>query len=192
MPPPQQRLQARLAQPLQLLVIGGSLGAAALNRLVPAALACLDSEARPRIRHQCGDKHLEACRQNYAEAGVDGDVVSFIEDMREAYLWADLVVCRAGAITVAELSMVGLGSILIPFPYAVDNHQYYNARYLEQHEAAQVLVEAETSAESLALKLQFFVQNRAALVQMADNARGLARPDAAELLAQGILAGARA
>ena len=188
---PRERLQARSGQPLQLLVIGGSLGAAALNYFVPAALACLDADKRPRVRHQCGDKHVPTCRQQYRDAGVDVDLVPFIADMREAYAWADLVICRAGAITVSELTAVGLGALLIPFPYAVDNHQYHNARYLEQHQAAQILPEAELSAESLALKLQFFQQNRDALVEMAVQARALYQPDASERLAVAVLAGAR-
>ncbi len=189
---PEVRLQPRQAQPLQLLIIGGSLGAAALNRLLPEALACLDRDQRPRVKHQCGDKHLPDCEQNYRQAGVDAEIVPFIEDMREAYAWADLVVCRAGALTIAELTAVGLGALLVPFPYAVDNHQYFNARYLEQHQAAQILTEDQISAESLALKLQFFQQNREALLQMAVNARTLARLDATDRLADGVLAGAAA
>ena len=175
---------------MQLLVIGGSLGAAALNRIVPQAIACLDREHRPRVWHPCGEKHLSTCRQNYAEARVEADVVAFIDDMPAAYDWADLVVCRAGALTIAELSAAGLASLLIPFPYAVDNHQYYNALYLQQLDAAQVLVESELSAESLALKLQFFQQNRARLVQMAENAHAGFQADAGERLADAVLAGA--
>lgn len=182
------RLQARIETPLQLLVIGGSLGAAALNRILPQALACLDREQRPKVLHQCGEKHMRICQQNYLEARVDAEVVSFIDDMADAYTWADLVVCRAGALTISELTAVGLGSLLIPFPYAVDNHQYFNALYLEQHQAAQIVPEAELKAESLALKLKFFQQNRAALVTMAGNARALFKADATERLASGILA----
>ena len=111
--------------------------------------------------------------------------------MPEAYAWADLVVCRAGALTIAELGAAGVASLLIPFPYAVDNHQYHNARYLESNKAAQILVEAELSAEKLALKLKFFQQNRPALVEMAINARACFQADATERLATGILAGAR-
>ncbi|MDH3538136.1 MAG: undecaprenyldiphospho-muramoylpentapeptide beta-N-acetylglucosaminyltransferase [Gammaproteobacteria bacterium] len=188
---PRARLQARIDAPLQLLVIGGSLGAATLNRILPEAIACLDRDQRPRVMHQCGEQHLQACEQNYASAGVEAQVVSFIEDMREAYAWADLAICRAGALTVAELSAAGLAAVLIPFPFAVDDHQYHNARFLEQNDAAQIIVESELSAESLALKIKFFQQNRAALVEMALNARACFQPDAAERLANGILAGAR-
>ena len=188
--PPDTRLQSRIEAPLQLLVIGGSLGAAALNSIVPQATACLDHDQRPVIKHQCGDKHLQVCQQNYRQAGVDAEVVSFIDDMQQAYAWADLVVCRAGALTIAELTAVGLASLLIPFPYAVDNHQYHNARFLEQSNAAQILNEAELSAENLALKLKFFQQNRGALVEMAVNARARFQAAADEQLAAGILAGA--
>jgi UDP-N-acetylglucosamine--N-acetylmuramyl-(pentapeptide) pyrophosphoryl-undecaprenol N-acetylglucosamine transferase len=184
---PAQRLETRLESPLQLLVIGGSLGAAALNRIVPQAIACLDSGQRPRVRHQCGEKHLQACQQHYADARVDAEVVSFIDDMPAAYAWADLVVCRAGALTIAELCAVGLGSLLIPFPYAVDNHQHHNALFLEQHDAAQVLPEAGLSAESLALKIKFFQQNRPRLIEMAVNARACFQADAAEKVASAIL-----
>ena len=184
---PAQRLEPRMESPLQLLVIGGSLGAAALNRMVPQAIACLEPEERPRVRHQCGEKHLQTCQQHYADAGVEAEIVSFIDDMSDAYAWADLVVCRSGALTITELCAVGLGSLLIPFPYAVDNHQYHNARFLEENDAAQVLPEAELSAEKLALKFRFFQQNRARLVEMAVNARAQFQVDAAQILC-GILA----
>jgi UDP-N-acetylglucosamine--N-acetylmuramyl-(pentapeptide) pyrophosphoryl-undecaprenol N-acetylglucosamine transferase len=189
---PTARLQSRMDQPMQLLVVGGSLGALALNRLLPQALACLDPDQRPRVRHQCGEKHLQTCQQNYREARVDAEIVSFIDDMADAYLWADLVVCRAGALTLSELCAVGLASLLVPFPHAVDNHQFHNARFMEQHNAAQILLEQDLSVESLALKLKFFQQNRAALVEMAVNARAQYRANAAERLATDILAGARA
>ena len=189
---PEERLGARVDAPMRLLVIGGSLGAAALNRLLPQTLACLDREQRPRVRHQCGDKHHASCERAYRDARVDAEVVNFIDDMREAYAWADLVVCRAGALTVAELTAVGLGSVLIPFPYAVDNHQYFNARYLEQHGAAQLFIEAELGAQELALKLQYFQQNRSLLIEMAKRARSLYRGDATERLANGVLAEAPA
>ena len=188
---PVSRLQARQRSPLQLLVIGGSLGAAVLNRVVPAAIACLDRDQRPLVWHQCGDKHLQVCQQNYSDAGVDAEVASFIEDMPEAYAWADLVICRAGALTIAELAAAGVASLLIPFPYAVDNHQFHNARFLESNNAAQILDEAQLGAENLALKLKFFQQNRPMLVEMGANARASFQADATERLAAGILAGAR-
>ncbi len=189
---PGERLRARLAAPLQLLVIGGSLGAATLNRVVPQAIACIDRGERPRVRHQCGAKHLDACRQQYAEAGVDAEIEPFIDDMGAAYAWADLVLCRAGALTIAELTAVGVGAILVPFPHAVDDHQFYNARFLEQAGAAQILLDAELGAEGLALKLRYFQQNRALLIDMATRARAQFRADATERLAEGVLAEARA
>lgn len=186
---PATRLRARIELPMQVLVIGGSLGAAALNRFIPQAIACLDPERRPRVWHQCGEKHLQQCSQNYLDARVESEVVSFIDDMREAYAWADLVVCRAGALTIAELAVVGLASLLIPYPHAVDNHQYYNALFLQQKQAAQILLESELSVENFALKLQFFQQNRETLIEMAINARALGHADAGERLASGILSG---
>jgi UDP-N-acetylglucosamine--N-acetylmuramyl-(pentapeptide) pyrophosphoryl-undecaprenol N-acetylglucosamine transferase len=188
---PKTRLGSRIKQPMQLLIIGGSLGAVALNRILPQAIACLDREQRPRVWHQCGDRHLQACQQSYADAGVHADVVSFIDDMQKAYAWADLVVCRAGALTISELTAVGLASLLIPFPHAVDNHQYHNARFLEQNQAAQIFEEQSLSVEGLALKLKFFQQNREALIEMAVNARNQFQPDASARLASAILAGAR-
>jgi len=191
LPQPVARLQPRIEAPLQLLVIGGSLGAVALNSILPRAIACLDRDQRPQLRHQCGEKHLTACQQNYVDNAVEAEVVSFIDDMPAAYAWADLVVCRAGALTISELTAVGVASLLIPFPYAVDNHQHHNALFLEQNQAAQVLPEAGLSPESLALKLKFCQQNRAMLVEMAVNARAQFQADASERLAAGILAGAR-
>lgn len=188
---PASRLQARIDAPLQLLVIGGSLGAAALNRVVPAALACLEPGERPLVWHQCGEKHMQDCEQQYAQARVEAEVAAFIEDMPAAFDWADLVVCRAGALTIAELSAAGRASLLIPFPYAVDNHQYHNALFLQQQDAAQVITEDSLSFEGLALKIRFFQQNRERLVEMAENARSGFQPNAAERLASQILAGAK-
>lgn len=187
---PAERLRDRADQPLQLLVIGGSLGAAALNRLLPQALACLERNERPTVVHQCGERHLEACRESYVNAQVDADVIAFIDDMPTAFATADLVICRSGALTVAELSAVGVAAILVPFPYAVDDHQYHNALFLVQQDAAQVLPEAEMSAENLALKIRFFQQNRERLVEMAVNARAQFQADAAARLADDIIAGA--
>ena len=189
---PTTTLKARIDAPLQLLVVGGSRGAVALNRHLPEAIACLDPEIRPRIRHQCGEHHRETCSRNYAAARIEAEIVSFIEDMREAYGWADLVVCRAGALTIAELTAVGRAALFVPFPHAVDNHQYHNARYLEQAGAAQIMLESDISAEALALKLQFFQQNRDALIEMAQKSRALYRADAADRLASDILAEAAA
>jgi UDP-N-acetylglucosamine--N-acetylmuramyl-(pentapeptide) pyrophosphoryl-undecaprenol N-acetylglucosamine transferase len=187
---PEIRLAGRQDQAMQVLVIGGSLGAVTLNRLLPEAVALLDLAERPRIKHQCGNKHLEACQQQYRQARVEAEVWGFIEDMSEVYQWADLVICRAGALTIAELTAVGIASILIPYPFAVDNHQYYNARFLEQHNAARILIEENLNAETLALQLRYFQKNRDELLAMSVNARSQSQTDATQQLAQGILAGA--
>ena len=188
---PEFRLAGRANRPLRLLVIGGSLGAAALNRLLPEAVALLDVSERPQIKHQCGGSHVEVCRQQYRDARVEAEVFGFIEDMSEAYKWADLVACRAGALTISELTAVGLASILIPYPFAVDNHQFYNASFLQQHGAARILVEEKLNPETLALQLRYFQQNRDELLEMSVNARSLSQTDATQILAQGILAGAK-
>ncbi|MDH5353034.1 MAG: undecaprenyldiphospho-muramoylpentapeptide beta-N-acetylglucosaminyltransferase [Gammaproteobacteria bacterium] len=184
---PESRLTKRLADNLNLLVIGGSLGAASLNRMVPLAVSMLDIDSRPNIKHQCGNKHLAACQQNYREAGVEAEVQDFINDMPSAYAWADLVVCRAGALTIAELTAVGVGSILIPYPYAVDNHQYHNARFLEENNAANILTEDDLNADRLAVLIQSHQQDREGLIAMAKRAQALANVNATEKLAQGIL-----
>ena len=165
--------------PLRLLVVGGSLGARALNECVPKALALL--EPRPRVVHQAGEKHLEALRAGYRAAGVEGELVPFIDDMARRYAEADVVVCRAGAITVAELSAGGVASILVPFPYAVDDHQTANARFLADQGAAILLPQTGLSPESLAATLRTL--DRPRLLDMATKARALGKPEAAKLVA---------
>ena len=135
---------------LRLLVLGGSQGALALNRTVPAALALLDAADRPVVRHQCGEKTLDIARQAYAGSGIEVELLPFIEDMAEAYSWADLVVCRAGALTVAELCAAGLPALFVPYPAAVDDHQTANARPMAAAGAAAIIQEAELTAASLA------------------------------------------
>jgi UDP-N-acetylglucosamine--N-acetylmuramyl-(pentapeptide) pyrophosphoryl-undecaprenol N-acetylglucosamine transferase len=176
--PPEKRLAGR-GGPLRLLVVGGSLGAQALNDCVPQALALL--EPRPGVVHQSGEKHLEALRANYRAAGVEGELVPFIEDMARRYAEADLVICRAGAITVAELSAGGMASVLVPFPYAVDDHQSANARFLSEKGAALLLPQAELTPQKLAATLRAL--DRPRLLEMARRARGLGKPDAARLVA---------
>src|SRR5690606_22225128 len=133
-----------------LLVLGGSLGARALNRALPRALALLPAAARPLVRHQCGAEHLEDARAQYRAAGVEAEVLPFIDDMAAAYRWADFAVCRAGALTVAELAAAGLPAVLVPYPHAIDDHQFHNARWLEQGGAALILREAELDPRRLA------------------------------------------
>ena len=184
LPVPALRLAER-SGPLQLLVVGGSLGAAILNEVVPKALALLPEEERPRVVHQSGAKQLEALRQNYAAAGVAANCVAFIDDMAGAYEWADLVVCRAGALTIAELAAAGTASILVPFPHAVDDHQSGNARFLANAGAAILLPQDALTPEKLAL-----IGNlpREQLLQMAEKARALARPDATAAVSQACMA----
>ena len=165
--------------PLRLLVVGGSLGAQALNECVPRALALMTP--RPAVVHQAGERHLDALRANYRAAGVEGELVPFIDDMARRYAEADLVVCRAGAITVAELSAGGVASVLVPFPHAVDDHQTANARFLTQAGAAQLLPQAELTPERLARTLGGLERPR--LLDMARKARALGKPDAARQVA---------
>lgn len=167
--------------PLRLLVVGGSLGAAALNETVPQALARIDPEARPRVRHQAGERHLETLRRHYAEAGVDADCVAFIDDMAAAYAEADLVICRAGALTVAETAAAGVAAIFVPFPHAVDDHQTVNARFLADAGAAALMPQSGLSAESLADWLK--ATTRSELAETAKKARALARADATAVVA---------
>ena len=176
---PEERFRDRDG-PLRLLVVGGSLGAQALNETVPRALALLGGRAR--VVHQSGEKHLETLRGHYAAAGVQGELVAFIDDMARRYAEADLVICRAGAVTIAELSAGGMASVLVPFPHAVDDHQSANARFLAERGAAILLPQVELSAERLAELIRGM--DRATLLQMARNARGLGKPDAARVVAQ--------
>jgi len=163
--------------PLRLLVLGGSQGALALNRTVPAALALLDAGQRPEVRHQCGERTLQAAQDAYAEHGVKVELLPFIEDMAEVYAWADLVVCRAGALTVAELCAAGVPALFVPYPAAVDDHQTANARPMVDAGAAAMISESELSAESLAELLREWLQSRALLTKSAKTARSLACPN---------------
>lgn len=166
--------------PLRILVVGGSLGAQALNEAVPKALALLPQ--KPLVVHQAGEKHLEALRKNYAEAGVHGELVAFIQDMARRYAEADLVICRAGAVTIAELSAGGVASVLVPFPHAVDDHQTANARFLSERGAAILLPQRELTPERLAALIRSL--DRPKLLEMARRARSLGKPEAARVVAQ--------
>lgn len=189
--PPAARFAAR-GGPIRILVIGGSQGATRLNTVVPFALARLRQTGTTEIppidvRHQAGERWVEAGRQSYASAGVRADVRPFIEDMAEAYSWADLVICRAGALTVSELAAAGVGAILVPFPAAVDDHQTQNAQYLVGEGAAVLIADRELTAERLAEELQRLCVGRGKLLAMAERARLLARPRAADDLAASCL-----
>jgi UDP-N-acetylglucosamine--N-acetylmuramyl-(pentapeptide) pyrophosphoryl-undecaprenol N-acetylglucosamine transferase len=179
MAPPAERFAQRTGA-LRLLVIGGSLGAQALNETVPLGMGLLGADEQPQIVHQAGEKHLEALKANYAAVGVQAHCVSFIEDMAGAYEWADLVICRSGALTVAELAAAGVASILVPFPHAVDDHQAGNARFLVNVGGAFLLPQADLTPEAIALIRNY---SRGQLLEMAEKARSLARPEATEELA---------
>jgi len=180
LPEPQQRYAARSGK-LNVLVVGGSLGAQAINQAVPLALALMSEEVRPNVVHQTGRQHHAAVVQMYQQAGVKADIRAFIDDMAESYAAADLVICRSGALTVAELAAAGVASLLIPFPFAVDDHQTHNARFLSERGAAVVLPQTALTAEKLAQWLG--EQRREKLLAMAQQARGLARADAAAAVA---------
>ncbi len=167
--------------PLRVLVVGGSLGAQALNETLPKALALLPESERPEVVHQAGEKHLPLLQSFYLSADVKAHCVAFISDMGVAYGWADLVICRAGALTVAELAAAGVASILVPFPHAVDDHQTTNARFLASAGAAILLPQSEMTPERLA---EIGRLPREQLAQMAEKARALARPDATADVAQ--------
>ena len=174
-PEPVQRFSGRQGR-LRVLVIGGSLGAQALNVTVPKALALLPPEVRPEVTHQAGEKHVEFLRRAYAESGVAGRLVAFIDDMAAVYAESDLVICRAGALTVSELAAAGVASILVPFPHAVDDHQTRNARYLADPGAAILLPQPQLNPERLAELLRTLDRQR--LLAMARTARSLGRPEA--------------
>lgn len=178
---PELRYAAR-SGPLRLLVVGGSLGAAALNEVVPAALARMPEAHRPVVTHQAGAKQIDALRAAYARAGVEGELLPFIEDMAARYAQADLVICRSGALTVAELAAVGVASILVPFPHAVDDHQTVNARFLSEQGAAMLI--PQTGLDPARLADLLATLDRSALTAMAQCARKLARAEAARTVAE--------
>ena len=175
LPSPAERYAGR-SGPLKLLVVGGSLGAKALNDVLPEALAALPVSERPQLLHQSGKNHLTQLQQRYAELNVHAQCMAFIADMPGAYADADLVICRAGALTIAELAAAGAPSILVPFPHAVDDHQTANARFLSDAGAAILMPQAELSVDALA-KLPSLGRDQ--LREMAEKARALARPEAA-------------
>ncbi len=167
-------------RPVNLLVLGGSLGAEPLNKLVPAALAKIPHELRPVINHQSGRNNDEVTRERYLSAAVQAEVVPFISDMASAYAWADLVICRAGALTVSELAAAGLASFLIPLPHAIDDHQTRNAEFLAKQGAAVLLPQHATDADRLAAQLTEVLMNKKRIKTMGEQARVLAQPDATQ------------
>jgi len=180
LPPPAERFAGRTG-PLRLLVVGGSLGAQALNERLPAALARIGEAARPQVVHQSGAKHLEQLREAYRSANVDAECVAFIDDMAARYAWADLVVCRGGAVTIAELAAVGLGGIVVPLPGAIADEQTANADFLAAAGAAHRIAQDALTPERLATLLERMTRQQA--LAMANAARNLGRPDAADRVA---------
>jgi UDP-N-acetylglucosamine--N-acetylmuramyl-(pentapeptide) pyrophosphoryl-undecaprenol N-acetylglucosamine transferase len=176
---PEKRFQDR-SGPLRVLVVGGSLGAQALNEVLPKAIALLTD--KPRVVHQAGEKHLETLRTNYAAAGAQGELVAFIDDMASRYAEADLVICRAGAVTVSELAAGGVASVLVPFPHAVDDHQTANAKFLSDRGAAILIQQRDLTPQKLADLIVSL--DRSKLLDMARNARSLGKPDAASVVAR--------
>lgn len=173
----------RTEGPVRVLVIGGSRGAMIFNQIVPEALRLITDPQRPEILHQCGEQHLEVTKMAYENAGVTGQVQQFIADMASAYQWADLVICRAGAMTVSELAAVGLPSLLVPYPFAVDDHQTGNARYLADADAAVLVPQTELTAKRLAEVLEDISHDSELLRSMGQQARSIASPDAARRVA---------
>jgi UDP-N-acetylglucosamine--N-acetylmuramyl-(pentapeptide) pyrophosphoryl-undecaprenol N-acetylglucosamine transferase len=181
LPAPAQRYAGRSGR-LDVLVVGGSLGAQALNDAVPRALTLIPAEERPRVTHQSGAKQIDALRAAYAVAGAEAELLPFIDDMAARYAQADLVICRAGALTVAELAAAGVACVLVPFPHAVDDHQTGNARFLSEAGAAILLPQKELTPEKLASLLREFTREK--LAEMAVKARALAKPEATRAVAE--------
>ena len=194
-PSPEQRMAGRTGK-LNILVVGGSLGAQAFNQVVPETIKQMAPHCQPEIWHQAGKRHIDAARAAYQQAGITAARVEpFIDDMAAAYAWADLVLCRAGALTVSELAVAGVASILVPYPYAVDDHQTHNAAYLVQAGAALLLPQSQLNTQTLGAALNDYCQTpdqgRARLLNMAMAARQLAKPAATHDVAQWCLEVAR-
>lgn len=183
LPTPEVRWADRTG-PMRLLVLGGSLGARPINGAVPEAIAAMPAALRPEIRHQTGRLHASDVAAHYQQLGIAAQVEPFIDDMAAAYAWADLVLCRAGALTIAELAAAGVGAILVPLPHAIDDHQTANARWLTDHRAGVLLRQDEMSPETLAQQLTELAAQPQELLAWARAARALAKPDAAAQVVQ--------
>ena len=180
---PRERYPQRSGR-IRLLVVGGSLGAKAINDVLPQVLADLPEDQRPEVWHQTGKRTFEETQERYQQLGIDARVVPFIEQMDEAYGWADLVLCRSGALTVSELAIAGVAAILVPFPFAVDDHQTANARYLAQLDAAQLVPQPTLTVDYLKELLTEQFNQRETLLDMATKARALGRPEAGQRVAE--------
>ncbi|MDX5151812.1 MAG: undecaprenyldiphospho-muramoylpentapeptide beta-N-acetylglucosaminyltransferase [Acidiferrobacterales bacterium] len=186
MPDPEQRLHSHKG-PMRILVIGGSQGARRLNQAVADVMHLWRDESAPEIWHQCGERLLQETRDRYGKRILDKGhirLVPFIEQMEQAYDWADLVICRAGAMTISELACAGMASILVPFPYATDDHQTANANYLVERDAAVLIPEDQLSVERLHEVLHELDQNREVIEQMSIHARASAMPDATDTICE--------
>ena len=169
MPTPAERIPPN-RRPFRLLVLGGSLGAKALNDLVPRTLASLGPDSRPEVFHQTGEKHYEEAKSLYETMGIRANIVPFVKDMAQVYSWADMVLCRAGALTVAELCAAGLGAIFVPFPHAVDDHQTANADYMVKHDAALCVQQKDLTESVLADIVERFASSPVKRLEMAEAA----------------------
>ncbi|MFA0812085.1 undecaprenyldiphospho-muramoylpentapeptide beta-N-acetylglucosaminyltransferase [Microbulbifer epialgicus] len=177
---PEPQLRIGVESQLRLLVLGGSLGAVAINELVPKAIARLPASLHPQVVHQAGERHLELAKEAYLSAGVKAEVVPFIKDMAEAYRSADLIICRAGALTVSEIAAAGVGAIMVPYPFAIDDHQTRNGEWLQSAGGAVVIQQNAIDAEKLSALLQQLFSDPQQLLQMAEAARRVAKIDATE------------
>ena len=175
---PQQRYSQRDENTLKILVLGGSLGARKINEVIPLAMSKLTDGFQIEIKHQCGERHFADTEKAYADHNVNVEVLPFIDDMAKVYSWADIVICRAGALTIAELAATGVASVLIPFPYAVDDHQTSNANYLAKENAAVLIQETQLNSEKIKDLLVKWYQAPEQLLKMAIKARSLAKPTA--------------
>jgi UDP-N-acetylglucosamine--N-acetylmuramyl-(pentapeptide) pyrophosphoryl-undecaprenol N-acetylglucosamine transferase len=177
---------------LRILVLGGSQGAKVLNEIVPAAVALLPEDGRPEVWHQTGVATSDVAKEAYASAGVAAKLDQFIDDVADAYGWADMVICRAGALTISELAVAGLGAVLVPYPSAADDHQTGNAEYLVAAGAAVLIAQADFTPESLAAELGRWVADREVVIERAISARSLAKPNATRDVVERCLAMANA
>jgi UDP-N-acetylglucosamine--N-acetylmuramyl-(pentapeptide) pyrophosphoryl-undecaprenol N-acetylglucosamine transferase len=187
LPDPAERLAGRDG-PLRILVLGGSQGARVLNEVVPAAVGLLPDNQRPEVWHQTGSATHDVATRSYADAGVAAKLDPFINNVSEAYEWADMVICRAGALTISELAAAGLGAVLVPYPSAVDDHQTRNAEYLVAADAAVMIPQSGLTPESLAAELKVCVDDRSVALERAVIARSLAKPDATREVVERCLA----
>ncbi len=192
--PPAQRLDRGDGE-FRVLILGGSQGARALNQAVPSALRILRGDpafvAKLLVRHQCGEKMRDEAVAAYADAGIDASVEPFIADMAEAYAWADLVICRAGALTLAEVCAAGVASVIVPLPTAVDDHQTKNGMYLVERGAARLFKQDDALADRIAVALRELAADPAQRLTMAEAARALAKTEAAERVVDAVLEVAR-